>query len=117
MPAPIAFALFAALAALAQTPAPNAAPPVAPAAPPLASATSAAPSGPSATTPVPADPTANPAVAAIIRTCAADFAKVCPNIPPMSPEAQTCVRDNFDKLSEPCQASIMAMIGGAGSPS
>lgn len=56
------------------------------------------------------------AMAKVMQTCQADFAKACPGLAPASPEMRTCVTDNFGTLGQPCQGAIMEMMnaGGAG---
>ncbi len=38
--------------------------------------------------------------------CAADVQKLCANIQPGGGRIAKCMRDNVDKLSQPCRASI-----------
>ena len=98
-------ALLAAVAApaLAQSSAPAAAP-----------ATSTTSSTTSTTTTTPAPAGQSSARAAVGVACAADFKAQCPG--KTGPDMQSCVRDNFDKMSEGCQGAIMTMMsqGGGG---
>ena len=50
------------------------------------------------------------ALAAMHRTCAADFKARCPNMAAGSAELQACVQAHFSELTQPCQSSIMDAI-------
>ena len=65
------------------------------------------------TTTAPA-PAGQSARAAVMTSCAADFKAQCPNSAPGTPEMQSCVRDNFDKMSDPCKSAIMTMMAAGG---
>ncbi len=50
--------------------------------------------------------------AAVTTACAADFKASCPD--KAGPDLQQCVRDNFDKMSDPCKGAIMTMMAAQG---
>ena len=52
--------------------------------------------------------------AAMMTACAADFKAQCPE--KTGAEMQSCVRENFDKMSDGCKGAIMTMMsqGGGG---
>ena len=55
--------------------------------------------------------------AAVGVACAADFKAQCPD--KTGADLQSCVRDNFDKMGDPCKGAIMTMMaqgGGGGQP-
>ena len=64
------------------------------------------------TTPAPAGQSS--AREAVMTSCAADFKAQCPNNAPGTPELQSCVRENFDKMSDPCKSAIMTMMAAGG---
>lgn len=56
----------------------------------------------------------SPAMARVMQTCQADFAKACPGLAPAGPEMRTCVTNNFSSLGQPCQGAIIEMMNAGG---
>lgn len=63
----------------------------------------------------PAPQATSEALAAMHKTCAADFKAKCPGMGLGSPELRACVQERFSNLSGECQAAIQAALAaGAG---